>query len=48
MGETLRLSGQAVIGSIGVVHKSDDIGKVEIGYCISRKWWHQGITSEAL
>ena len=45
---TLKLSDQAVIGSIGVVHKSDDIGKVEIGYCIGRKWWHQGITSEAL
>ena len=21
---------------------------VHIGYCIGRKWWHQGITSEAL
>lgn len=43
-----QLSDQAVIGSIGVIHKNDDIGKVEIGYCISRQWWHQGITSEAL
>ena len=21
---------------------------VHVGYCIGRKWWHQGITSEAL
>lgn len=45
---TLKMNDQAVIGSIGVVHKNDDIGKVEIGYCISRQWWHKGITSEAL
>lgn len=21
---------------------------MQVGYCIGRKWWHQGITSEAL
>lgn len=21
---------------------------VHVGYCIGKKWWHQGITSEAL
>ncbi|MFA7673892.1 MAG: GNAT family N-acetyltransferase [Clostridia bacterium] len=36
------------IGGISVVEKRDDIGMVEIGYCIGRSWWHQGITSEAL
>jgi ribosomal-protein-alanine N-acetyltransferase len=36
------------IGSIGVVHQRDDIKMVHIGYCIGGKWWHKGITSEAL
>ena len=36
------------IGSISSVHQRDDIGEVEIGYCIGRNWWHQGIMSEAL
>lgn len=36
------------IGSISVVRKDDKVGKVAIGYCIGRSWWHQGITSEAL
>lgn len=36
------------IGSISVVHVDDDIEEVEIGYCIGRNWWHQGITSEAM
>lgn len=36
------------IGSISVVHMNDDIASVEIGFCIGQKWWHQGITSEAL
>ena len=35
------------IGSISVVHMDDDIDMVHIGYCIGRKWWHQGVTSEA-
>ena len=40
-------AGEAV-GSIAVVNQNDDIDKIEIGYCLSRKWWRQGIMSEAL
>ena len=36
------------IGSISVVEKRDDIGEAEIGYCIGKAWWHQGIMTEAL
>jgi len=36
------------IGSIAAVEQRDDIKMVHIGYCIGRKWWHQGIVSEAL
>ena len=36
------------VGNIGVVLKNDSIGMFHIGYCIGRKWWRQGITSEAL
>ena len=43
----IELAGQP-IGSIGVVSQNSDIGKAEIGYCVGKRWWHQGITSEAL
>lgn len=36
-----------VIGSIGVVRCNDDVGYVHIGYCIGKRWWNKGITSEA-
>jgi len=36
------------IGSIAVVGQRYDIQMVHIGYCIGRKWWRQGIVSEAL
>lgn len=36
------------IGSIAGVHLNDRVGKVELGYCIGRAWWHKGIMSEAL
>jgi len=36
------------IGSISVVHRNDEIGSVEIGYCIGRSFWNKGVTSEAL
>lgn len=36
------------IGSISVVSHNDLAQKAEIGYCIGKAWWHQGITSEAL
>ena len=35
------------IGTISVVDQERMTEKVHIGYCIGRKWWHQGITSEA-
>lgn len=36
------------IGSISVVSHNDRLGKMEIGYCIGKAWWHQGIMTEAL
>lgn len=36
------------IGSISVVGMDEKTETMEIGYCIGRKWWHQGITAEAL
>ncbi len=36
------------IGSISVVELKENINAVHIGYCIGKKWWRQGITSEAL
>lgn len=36
------------IGSIGVVHKEEDIEAIEIGYCIGQAYWGQGIMAEAL
>lgn len=43
----LKSTGEA-IGSIGVVDYKENIEAVEIGYCIGRKYWNQGFTSEAL
>ncbi|MBR5110018.1 MAG: GNAT family N-acetyltransferase [Clostridia bacterium] len=36
------------IGSIAAVRMDEAVSMVHIGYCIGRKWWHQGITSEAM
>lgn len=36
------------VGSISVVHQNEKVRSMEIGYCIGRDYWHQGITSEAL
>lgn len=36
------------IGSIGVVGCDEKTAAMEIGYCISRAYWQQGITSEAM
>ncbi len=36
------------IGSISVNEYDERVKKAEIGYCIGRKWWHQGIMAEAL
>ena len=36
------------IGSIAAVQQREDINMVHIGYCIGRKLWRRGYTSEAL
>ncbi len=36
------------IGTPSVVRHNDDLAEAEIGYCIGRRWWHMGVTSEAL
>ena len=36
------------IGSIAAVRVDDRVGKVEIGYCIGKAWWNQGVMTEAL
>ena len=36
------------IGSINAFHYQEKINAMEVGYCISRSYWHKGITSEAL
>lgn len=43
----LRETGEPV-GSISVVNCQEEVSALEIGYCIGRRWWRQGITSEAL
>lgn len=37
-----------LLGSISVVESKEKAELAHIGYCISRKWWNRGITSEAL
>ncbi len=37
-----------VIGTISVVGMREEIDKVHIGYCIGKRWWHQGIMTETL
>lgn len=41
-------NGDGPIGCMSVVKMDEDISMVHIGYCIGRKWWNKGITSEAL
>lgn len=36
------------IGDISVIKCEEKAELMEVGYCISKKYWHQGITSEAL
>lgn len=36
------------IGNISVVSKNEKTNTLQIGYCIGKKWWHMGYTSEAL
>ena len=44
----LKENGDEPIGSISAVGVEDSISSIQIGYCIGRRWWHRGITSEAL
>lgn len=44
----LKSMGNQPIGSIAVVALDDSVKKAQIGYCIGRSWWHQGIMTEAL
>ncbi len=44
----LKSNGNEPIGSISIVKMDERIGMVHVGYCIGRRWWNQGITSEAL
>lgn len=43
---TLKENDREPIGTISVVEQAGS--KAEIGYCMGRAWWHQGIMSEAL
>ena len=44
----LKENGDVPIGSISAEIREDKIDKAHIGYCIGKRWWHSGITSEAL
>lgn len=44
----LKDNGDEPIGSISVVDMKEDISMAHTGYCIGRRWWHKGVTSEAL
>ena len=44
----LKENSEEPIGSIAVVKQDDMIEMVHIGYCIGKRWWKMGITSEAL
>lgn len=44
----LKENGDEPIGNIAVVNMNEETSTMHIGYCIGRKWWHRGITSEAL
>lgn len=36
------------IGSIAGFDLNEQVERIEVGYCIGRAWWHQGIMTEAL
>ena len=36
------------IGSISVVNQDDRVDMAEIGFCIGKSWWGQGVMTEAL
>lgn len=44
---TLKDTGE-VIGSFSIMHIDNHNESCEAGYCIGRKWWNQGLMTEAL
>ena len=44
----LKDNGNEPIGDIAVVNMNEKVSMAHIGYCLGKKWWHQGIMSEAL
>jgi ribosomal-protein-alanine N-acetyltransferase len=44
----LKDSGDEPIGSIGVVKKDEIVEMAEVGFYLGKKWWRQGLMSEAL
>ena len=44
---TLKEDGN-LIGFISVISCDETVGKVEMGYCIGKNWWHKGYMTEAL
>ena len=36
------------IGSVAAFNLNEQVSRAEVGYCIGRPWWHQGIMTEAL
>lgn len=45
---TLKSYGDEPIGIIDIVRMDNHISSVHFGYCIGKRWWNEGITSEAL
>lgn len=45
---TLKSHGNEPIGIIDIVRMDNHIASVHVGYCIGKRWWKKGITSEAL
>lgn len=37
-----------IIGAISAFDINEKVEKLQVGYCIGKKWWNQGITTEAL
>ena len=37
-----------IIGSIGSMEQKEQVQTAEIGYCIGKQWWNQGLMTEAL
>ena len=44
----LKENGPEPIGSIAGFDGNDGVGKIEIGYCLGRRWWGKGIMTEAV